>query len=190
MPIIKAGNPIMDEDASLRADCGRCAGLCCIALAFDRSVLFTADKAAGEPCRHLSQADRCMIHAKRAASGYAGCVTYDCQGAGQLVTQDLFGGRSWRDCADGGRAMFRAFALARRVQHWRALLAAAIGLPLTPPLARRRAVLAARLAPAAGWTLETLERAGNGSAGEMSDFLKALRTVTPRNGPAPPASPH
>ena len=113
---------IMDGDASLHGDCRRCAGLCCVALAFDRSALFGEDKPAGQVCRHLSPADRCCIHADRASSGYAGCVAYDCLGAGQLATQ-LFGGRSWRDCADGGRAMFAAFAQARRVHEWRQLLA-------------------------------------------------------------------
>lgn len=178
----------MDEDAPLRADCGRCAGLCCVALTFDRSALFAADKPASEACPHLDGADRCMIHTRRAASGYAGCVTYDCLGAGQLVTQDLFGGRSWRDCADGGRAMFVAFALARRVQHWRAMLIAAAGLPLTPILARRRALLMARLAPAEGWTFDALER--EAESGEVVDFFRALRAVVPRSGSVPPASPH
>ena len=79
----------MDEDASLRADCGRCAGLCCVALAFDRSALFAEHKPAGAACRYLNAADRCAIHANRAEHGFAGCAGYDCLGAGQLVTQEL-----------------------------------------------------------------------------------------------------
>ena len=178
----------MDQDALLRADCGRCAGLCCVALAFDRSALFAEDKAAGSPCRHLGSTDRCRIHSRRAESGFAGCVHYDCLGAGQLVTQDLFGGRSWRDCPDGGKAMFAAFLRMRRVQEWRAMLALAKRLPLTPRLARRRQALLQRLSPGSGWTLQQLDRVDRaGMAGQVAGFLRALRRVA---RPVPPASPH
>jgi hypothetical protein len=57
----------------LRADCARCAALCCLALAFDRSPLFAFDKAAGEPCANLGSRGRCLIYAERAAKGFAGC---------------------------------------------------------------------------------------------------------------------
>lgn len=165
----------MNEDASLRADCAHCAGLCCVALAFDRSALFAEDKPAGQACRHLL-ADRRSIHATRARTGYAGCVAYDCLGAGQLVTQDLFGGRSWRDCGDGGKAMFIAFAQARQVQQWRQMLLTAAHLPLTAGLERRRRELAAQLTPAGGWTVGTLAYAvGEDMRAEMADFLRRLR---------------
>ena len=178
----------MDQDAPLRADCGRCAGLCCVALAFDRSPLFAEDKPAGAPCRHLGSMDRCVIHGRRAESGFAGCVHYDCLGVGQLVTQDLFAGRSWRDCTDGGKAMFAAFARMRRVQEWRAMLQLAACLPLTPALLRRRQMLLRRLSPGSGWTVQRLDRADSAAmAGEMADFLKVLRCAV---GPMPPASPH
>jgi len=78
----------------LRADCANCAALCCITLAFDRSTLFAIDKAAGEPCPHLDACGACTIHAERAERGFQGCVNFDCLGAGQRVTQALFGGRS------------------------------------------------------------------------------------------------
>lgn len=171
----------MNEDASLRADCGRCVGLCCVALAFDRSALFGEDKPAGHACRHLDPEDRCGIHASRARSGYAGCVAYDCQGAGQLVTA-MFGGRSWRDCPDGGKAMFAAFAQARRVQDWRHLLASAAALELTVVLERRRLRLAERLLPRAGWTAVELEQLANGNMrGDMNAFLHDLRSVVARD---------
>jgi hypothetical protein len=167
---------MMDTDVSLRADCGRCAGLCCVALAFDRSALFAEDKAAGQPCRHLGSADRCTIHATRTSSGYAGCVAYDCLGAGQLVTQELFGGKSWRDCHDGGRAMFASFALARRVQEWRQLLEVAARLPLTSKLQEQRQSLVRRLRPPARMTPDTLAQLARGSVGaDIARFLQALR---------------
>jgi hypothetical protein len=168
----------MDDDASLRADCGRCAGLCCVALAFDRSALFADDKAAGQACLHLGPEDGCAIHADRERNGYAGCVSYDCLGAGQLVTQDLFGGCSWRDCADGGKAMFSAFAQARRVQEWRQLLASAAQLRLTRTLALRRSELLEQLRPSQGWTLAALARVTNGGMGrDIAEFLRELRFV-------------
>ena len=168
------------DDPSLRADCGRCAGLCCVALAFDRSALFAETKAAGQVCRHLGPADGCAIHADRVQSGYAGCVSYDCLGAGQLVTQELFDGRSWRDCADGGKAMFVAFAEARRAQEWRQLLVSAAQLPLTESLARRRAELLQRLTPPRGWSLATLARVTRDSTSrEVAEFLRDLRRVAP-----------
>ncbi len=81
----------------LRGDCERCAALCCVAVAFDRSELFGFDKAADAPCRNLDGAHGCTIHDHLAASGFRGCAAYDCYGAGQAVTQEMFGGRSWRD---------------------------------------------------------------------------------------------
>lgn len=169
----------MGEDASLRADCRRCAGLCCVALAFDRSAMFGHDKPSGTACTHLGPADRCGIHASRAERGYRGCVAYDCLGAGQLVTQQLFGGQSWRDCADGGRAMFTAFAAAQRVQQWRQLLASAVTLPLTPALVERRAQLVEELSPVQ-WSLSGLSELASGPmAAKIADFLFSLREVVP-----------
>jgi hypothetical protein len=40
------------DDAEFRGDCARCAGLCCVLLAFDRGPLFAFDKPAGIACRH------------------------------------------------------------------------------------------------------------------------------------------
>jgi len=99
----------------LRADCGNCFGLCCVALAFARSADFAADKKAGEPCRNLAADHRCGIHADLRTSGYAGCTVYDCFGAGQQVSQVTFGGRDWRGAPDGGRAMFAALPLMRQL---------------------------------------------------------------------------
>ena len=71
----------------LRPDCGNCAALCCVALAFDRSRLFAFDKAAGQACPHLNDCGACTIHKERSEHGFAGCVTFDCLGAGQRATQ-------------------------------------------------------------------------------------------------------
>lgn len=69
----------------LVADCDHCDALCCTHLAFDASPAFAFSKPAGVPCPHL-RANRCSIHARLAARGFAGCAAYDCHGAGQRAT--------------------------------------------------------------------------------------------------------
>ena len=53
----------------LRADCGSCFGLCCVALAFAASADFAIDKAAGQPCPNLRADFRCGIHTRPPAAG-------------------------------------------------------------------------------------------------------------------------
>jgi hypothetical protein len=96
----------------LRPDCSRCAALCCVALAFDRSEHFAFDKPAGRACRHLA-VHACAIHDELEARGFGGCARYDCAGAGQRVTMEIFGGRSWRDDPALLRPMMDAFAAVR-----------------------------------------------------------------------------
>ena len=85
-------------DASiLQADCEQCAALCCVALAFDKSEWFPIDKPNGVVCPQLDGSNRCKIYDTREALGYNGCLNFDCHGAGQRVTQEVFGGRSWRE---------------------------------------------------------------------------------------------
>jgi hypothetical protein len=166
----------MDE-ALLRADCARCAALCCVTLAFDRSALFAVDKAAGEPCRHLTPHDRCAIHAERTRRGFAGCAAYDCLGAGQRVTQ-LFAGRSWRDHPSLARAMFDAFTTLRDVHEQLLLLRTAARLPLTRAQSHRRHALETRLDPRRGWTPATLSALDTRAlAVEVATFLRTLRPL-------------
>src|SRR5215471_14109732 len=96
--------------AALRADCSRCAGLCCVVPAFFSVQGFAFDKPAHTACAHLTAADRCAIHADRTARGFPGCVDFDCYGAGQRVTQELFHGTSWRRSAETAARMFRAYS--------------------------------------------------------------------------------
>lgn len=70
----------------LVADCDRCDALCCTHLAFDASPAFAFSKPAGVPCPNL-RANRCSIHSRLAARGFAGCAAYDCRGAGQRATE-------------------------------------------------------------------------------------------------------
>ena len=119
---------------TLRADCERCVGLCCVAPAFAASADFAIDKAAGRPCPNLGADFRCEVHAGLRSLGFPGCVAYDCFGAGQRVSRELFPGTDWR--ADPGTAagMFAAFSVMRQLHELLWYLAAALGLPAARPL--------------------------------------------------------
>ncbi|MGY1605352.1 pentapeptide repeat-containing protein [Geodermatophilus sp. SYSU D00815] len=99
----------------LRADCSACFGLCCVALPFARSADFAADKPAGTPCANLDDDFRCGIHAQLRDRGFAGCTVFDCQGAGQKVSQLTFGGRDWRGDPATARQMFAVFPVVRQL---------------------------------------------------------------------------
>lgn len=95
--------------AELRADCSNCFALCCTALGFSRSADFAEDKAVGAPCRHLGSDHSCTVHDSLRSRGFRGCTVFDCFGAGQAVSQRLFGGVGWRDRPDTRQSMFAAF---------------------------------------------------------------------------------
>ncbi|SCG59044.1 Pentapeptide repeat-containing protein [Micromonospora siamensis] len=100
-------------ERELRADCGRCFGICCVAPAFAASADFALDKPAGRPCPHLGADSRCGIHADLRDRGFPGCTVFDCFGAGQHVAQVTFGGRDWRDDPRHAATMFDTFAVVR-----------------------------------------------------------------------------
>ncbi|MFJ8079406.1 pentapeptide repeat-containing protein [Streptomyces sp. NPDC096205] len=99
----------------LRADCGDCFGLCCVALPFARSADFAVDKPAGKPCTNLDADFRCGIHARLRPEGYQGCTVFDCFGAGQKVSQVTYGGTDWRQAPDTAREMFEVFPVMRQL---------------------------------------------------------------------------
>jgi len=119
----------MDEQDWLQADCGACAGLCCVVPTFSRSADFADDKPAGTRCQNLSSEQRCTIHTRLRASGYAGCVVFDCFGAGQRLTAGL---------QPGGAPPLPAQLFGLRLQHqtlW--LLREALGMALSAALRRQ-----------------------------------------------------
>jgi hypothetical protein len=116
----------------LRADCARCAALCCVALAFDKSDLFAFDKVSGEPCRNLRSDAGCQVYARRVEDGLRGCLSYDCLGVGQRVTQEFFDGRSWLEDRSLLTPMMEAFFRLGRVHELLALLCEAEKLRLAP----------------------------------------------------------
>jgi uncharacterized protein YjbI with pentapeptide repeats len=112
----------------LRADCGRCFGLCCVAPAFCVSADFAIDKPAGHPCPHLQADFRCGIHKDLRRNGFPGCAVYDCFGAGQQVSQVTFAGRDWRQDPPTAGRMFAAFAVMRQLHELLWFLTAALAL--------------------------------------------------------------
>lgn len=93
----------------LRADCEQCFGLCCVALCFSASEGFPIDKEAGQPCINLQPDFRCGIHPSLSKRGLKGCITFDCFGAGQKVSQVSFGGQDWQKSPDSAKPMFKVF---------------------------------------------------------------------------------
>ena len=101
---------------ALRADCGRCAGLCCVAPAFAASADFATDKPAGQPCRNLLADFNCRIHDRLRQRGFPGCAVFDCFGAGQHVTQTTFAGQDWRRTPTIATSMFAVFGVMRQLR--------------------------------------------------------------------------
>ncbi|RME17546.1 MAG: hypothetical protein D6801_03205 [Alphaproteobacteria bacterium] len=159
----------------LRSDCSACAALCCMALAFDAGDDFAIDKPAGLPCPNLDEAMGCRLYGRLEAEGFAGCARYECAGAGQRVSQELFEGADWRTDPALAAPMIEAFAAMRKVHEGLELLVAAGRLDLPEPLEReRRAILAAYLPES--WSLEALRAFVSGGAPtRLAAFLPKLR---------------
>ena len=119
---------------SLRADCERCFGLCCVALPFSASADFAIDKDAGQPCLHLQPDFRCGIHHRLRQKGFPGCTVYDCFGAGQKVAQVTFGGQDWRLAPHTAQQMFEVFPIMRQLHEVLWYLTEALSLPPARPL--------------------------------------------------------
>jgi hypothetical protein len=150
----------------LHADCTRCIGLCCVALAFDCGPAFAFNKPANERCRHLLPVvQRCAIHEERDAHGMSGCVRYDCLGAGQRVTA-MFARRERDD------AMLEAFRKMKDAHASLALLIEAKKLPLDPASRSRCDELYACVDREAGRSTSMTP--------EVHSFLRTLEDLTRR----------
>jgi uncharacterized protein YjbI with pentapeptide repeats len=155
----KPEHPAPAADLGLRADCGNCFGLCCVALPFAASADFAIDKDAGQPCTNLRDDFRCGIHTQLRQRGFSGCTVFDCFGAGQKVSQVTFGGQDWRQAPGTARQMFAVFPVMRQLHELLWYLAEALTLPPARPIHGdlRRA-------------LEKTERLTGGSAEELSEL--------------------
>lgn len=116
----------MTVASPLHADCTKCCGLCCVAPAFDAAQGFGFDKPAHTACRNLDAAHRCAIHAQLRVRGFPSCAAFDCHGAGQWVTQHLFGGKSWRTSPGLAAQMFTVYGRVRVLHELMVLLELAI----------------------------------------------------------------
>ncbi|HEX5403995.1 MAG TPA: pentapeptide repeat-containing protein [Pseudonocardiaceae bacterium] len=153
---------------TLRADCERCFGLCCVAPAFSASADFAVGKPAGQPCRHLGVDFGCTIHDHLRQRGFPGCTVFDCFGAGQQVAQVTFGGRDWRSSPELARPMFEVFGVMRQLHELLWYLHEALTLTLTPAEPLRADIEA---------MITEIERL----AGQDADTLGALDTAAHRD---------
>jgi uncharacterized protein YjbI with pentapeptide repeats len=126
--------PTADPREALRADCARCAALCCVAPAFARSADFALDKPAGRACPKLLGDLRCGIHDGLREQGFPGCDVFDCFGAGQQVVQVVFAGRHWRDDPQTADGVFEAFGVLRQLHELRWYLAESVERLVAGPL--------------------------------------------------------
>jgi hypothetical protein len=95
---------------------------------------FAFDKPAHSACRYLTLENKCAIHAGLASRGFPGCVAFDCYGAGQRVTQELFNGMSWRTSDETVvQNLFGAYTAFLALHRLMAMLAIAEAT-VTPPL--------------------------------------------------------
>lgn len=124
----------MDRRLDLVADCSRCFGLCCVALAFEKSADFPVDKRAGDPCVNLQTDFSCGIHGRLSEEGFRGSATYDCFGAGQQVAQHTFEGVSWREAPGTSAAMFAVLPVMRQLHEMLWYLAESLARTEAEPL--------------------------------------------------------
>ena len=146
-----------------RANCSKCCGLCCVVPSFFAAQGFGENKRAEAPCAHLVRGSRCSIHATRELHGYIACQGFDCYGAGQWITQDLFNGATWSDAADMAQAMFDAY------RFWQPRFEAAALLEASLPFVRANArhTIAERI--------ERLSSTDSSGAGVSIDSLQLRR---------------
>ncbi len=141
----------------LKADCARCTGLCCVAYPFIDADKFGYDKPADQACRHLGPDCRCAIHDEREQMGFRGCITFDCNGAGQRAVNDLFRHVDWRTGGVAAGEILDAFRALTHIHAALAQLKVMEELPLDAGQLERFQALFSRLEPASAWTVETLD---------------------------------
>ncbi len=156
----------------LRADCGQCFALCCVALPFSRSADFAIDKDAGKPCQNLRDDFRCGVHTELRPRGFSGCTVYDCFGAGQKVSRITFGGQDWRSGGrEHARRMFDVFPVVRQLHELLWYLTEALTLPAARPV---HADLRRMLAKTERLTLQSPEELGELDVGAHRQEVNVL----------------
>jgi uncharacterized protein YjbI with pentapeptide repeats len=168
--ILAASAPALNRQ-SLHPDCGNCFALCCTAFGFSRSADFAVDKPAGSPCRNLASDFSCTIHDSLRPRGFPGCTVFDCFGAGQYVSQELFSGVSWLEQPETQDDMFAAFKTARQLHEMLWYLAEAQDRTFSPETSHRAAQLRRTIEHALGSGLPELRSL------DITDLHSRVRTT-------------
>jgi hypothetical protein len=124
--IIQAEPALQTLPANLQPDCARCIGLCCVAPPFDADQGFGFDKPAHTACKHLNAEFRCSIHAQLVEQGFPACASFDCYGAGQLVTAQFAPRGSWRSNAELAAEIFESYQRMRTLHELLAMATLAL----------------------------------------------------------------
>lgn len=159
-----------------RSDCSRCAALCCIAYPSEEMPGFSAAKQAGQPCPKLGSDGLCTIYTRRAEEGFAGCIAFECFGAGQHVVQHLFADRDWREDRAVLGAMVDAFLAMRPVSDLNFLARRIIDSAQDGKVRAEAAALADRLRTIAA------SHAGLHDTAEIGAVERDLRALYLRHG--------
>ncbi|MCW2867758.1 MAG: pentapeptide repeat protein, partial [Marmoricola sp.] len=166
-----------DPRLALRADCGSCAGLCCVVPAFAASSEFAIDKPSRTPCPHLASTPGdfgCTIHAELPERGFSGCTVYDCFGAGQAVVARH--GSGWRTSPEVREALFADFEVVERLHELLWYVADALSRPAARPLAAEleglRSRVLAGVEDPGGADVVTLQLRADGLLGEVSALVR------------------
>lgn len=117
--------------SKLQSDCEQCFGLCCVALPYAKSADFAYSKADGVPCLNLGPDHRCGIHDHLRDNGFRGCVTYECFGAGQHVSQEIYKGNDWRVNPELSKEMYAVFPIVQQLHEMLYYLNQALNLEET-----------------------------------------------------------
>lgn len=101
------------DKSDLVPNCDSCSALCCVAPDIWRSKSFAFEKPAGIRCQHLASDYRCRIHDDLSVQGLQGCVDYQCYGAGQKVTKQIFGSATWLSHPELAERIFRTYFIVK-----------------------------------------------------------------------------
>jgi uncharacterized protein YjbI with pentapeptide repeats len=102
-----------------------------------RTTDFAIDEPAGTPCQNLDSDFSCAIQDSLRPRGFQGCTVFDCFGAGQNVSQNLFRGISWEAEPETAKDMLGAFKAVRQLHEMLWYLTEATDRTFDPDTARQ-----------------------------------------------------
>lgn len=106
---------VINSSEKYSSDCSNCFGLCCAALQFQKSQDFPFSKKEGVSCGNLRSDFGCAVHNQLKANGFNGCTTYECFGAGQFISMELFKGVDWQYDPGSKKQMFQLLPVVRNI---------------------------------------------------------------------------